>query len=282
MNIRQPVSISPIEQHFANAYQVGQHAFFRSGNTRGEEGKIIEVNQRKQNITLETKRGAKITIDVKEDGEQLSVYERRQTEFNPGEKVVFLKNDRRNKWKVNNGQSGTFLRVRDDGRLIFEINGKERVAPENYNYYDRGWCVTDIKAQGLSEHQAMADSPDNTSSLYVMATRHKDKDGFRLYTTDLKEVRAAARNLDEKHSAISDHEAEQIAKEYDGRKGQDYSPETVLKDNVSELQERQISRGGTQKEDQAIQETSSQQKGLETIKERSKDMGKLREIEMEK
>ncbi len=282
VDIRQPVSISPTEQHFANAYQVGQHAFFRSGNTRGEEGKIIEVNQRKQNITLATKRGAKITIDVKEDGEQLSVYERRQTEFNPGEKVVFLKNDRRNKWKVNNGQSGTFLRVRDDGRLIFEINGKERVAPENYNYYDRGWCITDVKAQGLSEHQAMADSPDNTSALYVMATRHKDKDGFRLYTTDLMEVRAAARSLDEKHSAISDREAEQIAKEHDGRKGQYYLSGTASKDNISELQERQIPRGGTQKEAQAVQELSGQQKGLETIKERSKDMGRQREIEMEK
>jgi conjugative relaxase-like TrwC/TraI family protein len=280
--IRQPVSISPTEQHFANAYQVGQYAFFRSGGTRGQEGKIIEVNQHTQNITLETKRGVQITIDVRQDGEQLSIYDQKQMELNTGEKVVFLKNNRREKWNVNNGQTGTFLRVREDERLIFEINGKERVAPENYTYYDRGWCTTDIKAQGLSENQAMADSPDNTSSLYVMATRHKDKDGFRLYTTDLKEVRAAARNLDEKHSAISDREADQIAREHDGRKGRDRSSGTASTDSISESQERQVPHDGVQKEDQAVQEISGQQECRETIKERSKDTGKAREIEMEK
>ncbi len=281
VDIRQPVSLSPTEQHFANAYQVGQFAFFRMGSTRGDEGKIIEIDQRRQTITLETKQGIRITVDVRENGEQLSVYEQRQIELNPKEKVVFLKNDRRSKWKVDNGQIGTFLRVRDDGRLIFEIHGKERVAPENYNYFDRGWCITDVKAQGLSERRAMADSPDNTSSLYVMATRHKDKDGFRLYTTDLKDIRIAAKNLDEKYYALSEREAHQIAREHDGRKDRDHGSGTASKDNLSEVQERQIPRDGTQKDNQAVQEISGQQEGREAIKERSKDMDHERDLEME-
>jgi conjugative relaxase-like TrwC/TraI family protein len=260
VDIRQPISISPNEQQFANAYQVGQHAFFRSGSARGWEGKIIEVDQRSQTLTLETAQGVNIQIDVKQVGEKLSVYEQKQTTLNPGEKVVFLKNDRRGKWNVDNGQTGTFLRVRDDGRLIFEIGGKERVAPVNYTYYDRGWCLTDVKAQGLSERQAMADSPDNTSSLYVMATRHKIKNGFRLYTTDIKEIRAAARNLDEKYSAISEREAEQIAREHDGRKERD--------DDI-------------QKDERTDQRNAGQHEGREEIKERSKDIGRERELELE-
>jgi hypothetical protein len=251
------------------------------GSTRGDEGKIIEIDQRRQTITLETGRGIHITVDVRENGEQLSVYEQRQIELNPKEKVVFLKNDRRSKWKVDNGQTGTFLRVRDDGRLIFEIHGKERVAPENYNYFDQGWCITDVKAQGISERQAMADSPDNTSSLYVMATRHKDKDGFKLYTTDVKDIRAAAKNLDEKYSALSKREARQIAREHDGREDRDHGSGTTSKDNLSETQERQIPRDGTQKDTQAVQEISGQQEGREEIKERSKDMDRQRDFEME-
>jgi hypothetical protein len=281
VDIRHPISLSPTEQHFANAYQVGQFAFFRTGSARGNEGKIIEIDQSRQTITLETKSGSHITVDVRESGEQLSVYDQRQIELNPKEKVVFLKNDRRSKWKVDNGQIGTFLRVRDDGRLIFEIHGKEHVAPENYNYFDRGWCITDVKAQGLSEHQAMADSPDNTSSLYVMATRHKDKDGLRLYTTDLKEIRVAAKNIDEKYSALSEREAYQIAREHDGRRERDHGRGTSTKENVREPQGRKISHDSNQKDAPAVQETPAQKEGREEIKEPNRTQGRDRELEME-
>lgn len=263
--IRQPVSMSPAEQRFANAYKAGQFAFFRTGSARGREGRIIEVDQQSQTITLEPTQGGRITIDVRQEGERLSVYEERQIELNSGEKVVFLKNDRRRHWKVDNGQAGTFLHVREDGRAVFEIKGKERVAPENYNYFDRGWCITDVKAQGLSEQQAMGDSPDTTSSLYVMATRHKDSQGFRLYTTDLEEVRAAARNLDEKHAAISEPEAARIAREYDGRKGQERELVTEATEGASDLQGRQISRDDIQVEGQALPSISGQKEGCEAI-----------------
>jgi conjugative relaxase-like TrwC/TraI family protein len=258
VTIRQPVSLSPSEQHFANAYEVGQYAFFRDGGTRGAEGKIIEIDQPRQSVTLETRNGDHISVNARENGEQLSVYEQKQIELNPNEKVVFLKNDSKNNWKVNNGQIGTFLRVREDGRLIFEINGRERVAPANYNYYDRGWCITDVKAQGISEHKAMADSPDNTSSLYVMATRHRDRDGFRLYTTDLNDIREAAKNIDEKHSAISELEAQEIAREYD-----------VIRDRDHEIRP-------------AIPRDKGQKDNLERTTERSSDTGRSREVELER
>jgi conjugative relaxase-like TrwC/TraI family protein len=281
VDIRQPVSLSPTEQHFANAYQVGQFAFFRTGRTKGREGKIIEINQRTQTVTLETAHGTKIAIDVARDGEQLSIYEQKQIELNPGEKVVFLKNNHHAKWNVDNGQTGTLLRVRDDGRSIFEINGKERAAPANYNYFDQGWCITDVKAQGISERHAMADSPDNTNSLYVMATRHKNKNGFRLYTSDIKEIRAAARNLDKKYSAISNREAEQIAREHDGRNKQNHGPEIILKENTNESRERQISHDVAQRDERTDQRNAGQHEDREEIEERSRETGHGREIEME-
>jgi conjugative relaxase-like TrwC/TraI family protein len=272
VDTRQPVSLSPAEKHFANAYQVGSYAFFRDGRTKGLEGRITQVDQNNQTIILETKPGAEITIDVRKDGEKLSLYEQKQIELNPNERVVFLKNDRRDTWKVNNGQTGTFLRVRDDGRLIFDINGKERVAPENYNYYDRGWSITDVKAQGLSANRAMGDSPDNISSLYVMATRHKEKDGFRLYTTDLKDVREAAKTLDEKYTAISEREASQIAREHDGRK---IESGLQTKEPSQEPQTGRISR----KTGQDIQD---QKQGQEQVKELPSMPIRTREIELER
>jgi len=60
-------------------------------------------------------------------------------------------------------------------------------------------------------------SPDNTSSLYVMATRHKEVDGVRLYTNDLSEIRDAAKRLDVKYSAIGEREVASLTKDQEGQ-----------------------------------------------------------------
>jgi conjugative relaxase-like TrwC/TraI family protein len=217
LTTRQPVSIGAVEAHFAQSYEVGNYTFSRSGQGKGQEGRIIEVDPRSQTVTLEKKEGDRIAIDVRRDGEHLSVYREQKTELNSGEKVVFLKNDHHGKWNVTNGQTGIFKGIREDGLAIFSIDGKDRIAPANYNYFDRGWCITDVKAQGMSENKAMGLAPDNRASLYVMATRYKDQDGIKLYTHDLSEIRNATKILDDKYSAIGDREASQIAKDHDGR-----------------------------------------------------------------
>ncbi len=114
-----------------------------------------------------------------------------------------------------------------------------------------------------------------------MATRHKDKDGFRLYTTDLKDIRAAAKNIDEKYSALSDREAQEIAKEHDGRKGWEHESVSATKENVSESQGWQISLDGTQKKDQTAQEMPNQEEGLAEIKEPTRKTGRGRERTIE-
>jgi hypothetical protein len=127
----------------------------------------------------------------------------------------------------------------------------------------------------------MADSPDNTSSLYVMATRHKDKDGLRLYTTDLKDIREAAKTIDEKYSALSEREAREIAKEHDGR-NRDKGSASPTKEGTRESQTRKISHDGDHKGDGAAQEMPAQKEGREVMKEPAPTPGRDREIEMER
>jgi len=208
--VREPVHISSVSSHFGSSYNVGNYVFLRTSENRGSDGRIVDVNTHGHSITMARNDGTFLAIDLKKDGENLSVYKERNIDLNAGEKVIFLKNDRHGKWNVTNGDIGTFKEVRNDGKIIFKIGGKDRVAPDNYRYFDRGWVVTDIKAQGASSSMAMGINPDNEASLYVMATRHKQSDGMKLYTEDLNAIRMAAKTIDEKTTAISQKEAMDI------------------------------------------------------------------------
>ncbi|MFP6975098.1 AAA family ATPase, partial [Xanthomonas hortorum] len=103
------------------------------------------------------------------------VAERGGREFAPGDRIVFLKNDR--DLGVKNGTLGTVERA-EDGSLAVRLDSGEarQVQASQYAAVDHGYAVTIHKAQGVTVDRAyMLATPGMDRSLaYVGMTRHRE------------------------------------------------------------------------------------------------------------
>lgn len=102
-------------------------------------------------------------------------------DFAPGDRIVFLENDR--DLGVKNGMLGTVESVSAD-RLVAVLDGKERavsVPVAQYRAFDHGYATTIHKSQGATVDQAfvMASSTMDRHMTYVAMTRHRE--GAQLY-----------------------------------------------------------------------------------------------------
>ncbi|WP_425287753.1 Ti-type conjugative transfer relaxase TraA [Pseudorhizobium banfieldiae] len=107
--------------------------------------------------------------------------------FAPGDRIVFLENDR--DLGVKNGMLGTVERVEADKpdaspRLVAVLDGKERavsVPVDRYRAFDHGYATTIHKSQGATVDRAfvMASSTMDRHMTYVAMTRHRE--GVQLY-----------------------------------------------------------------------------------------------------
>ncbi|WP_341742883.1 MobF family relaxase [Azonexus hydrophilus] len=80
--------------------------------------------------------------------------ERGAREFAPGDRVIFLKNDK--ELGVKNGTTGS-VEKSEDGRLVVKLDGKETrvdVQQEKYNRLDHGYAMTVHKSQGVTVDRA--------------------------------------------------------------------------------------------------------------------------------
>ena len=104
-----------------------------------------------------------------------------QREFAPGDRIVFLENNR--DLGVKNGMLGTVERV-EDGRIIAALDGKGdsiSVPMGDYQAIDHGYATTIHKNQGATVDRAfvMASGTMDRHLTYVAMTRHRD--GAQLY-----------------------------------------------------------------------------------------------------
>jgi Ti-type conjugative transfer relaxase TraA len=105
-----------------------------------------------------------------------------QREFAPGDRIVFLENNR--DLGVKNGMLGTVERV-EDGRIIAALDGgRERsvaIPMGDYQAVDHGYATTIHKNQGATVDRAfvMASGTMDRHLTYVAMTRHRD--GAQLY-----------------------------------------------------------------------------------------------------
>ena len=101
--------------------------------------------------------------------------ERGGREFAPGDRIVFLKNDR--DLGVKNGTLGTVERA-EDGSLAVRLDSGEarQVQASQYAAVDHGYAVTIHKAQGVTVDRAylLATPGMDRSLAYVGMTRHRE------------------------------------------------------------------------------------------------------------
>lgn len=80
--------------------------------------------------------------------------ERGAREFAPGDRVIFLKNDK--ELGVKNGTTGS-VEKSEDGRIIVKLDGKETrvdVQQDKYSHLDHGYAMTVHKSQGVTVDRA--------------------------------------------------------------------------------------------------------------------------------
>ena len=108
--------------------------------------------------------------------------------FAPGDRIVFLENDR--ELGVKNGMLGTIeavephaIQVRLDGKAGPEALRKVTVTPETYQALDHGYATTIHKTQGATVDRAfvLASETMDRHLTYVAMTRHRD--GVQLYAS---------------------------------------------------------------------------------------------------
>ncbi len=220
---RVPKSLSPLEHHFAQSYQRGDHIFARfsgSGMRAGAEGQIVGIDSQAHTLFVEKSlSGEKVEIDLKTAGEMLTVFQEQRISLAPGEKVVFLKND--SQLGLKNGQTAEFKKVDSvSGKLMFERNsGRVQFTIEEYNYLDYGYARTVHKGQGVTERNVIVHAPANGqsyNSFYVGVTRGQYN--VKVFTDDRQALEARVREEIEKTSSYREREREQETGLSDERK----------------------------------------------------------------
>ncbi|OPY67109.1 MAG: Multifunctional conjugation protein TraI [Syntrophorhabdaceae bacterium PtaU1.Bin034] len=204
--VRESKAIGPTEQHFAQSYTVGDIVVVNGGKTGikvGAQGRVEAVDRANHTITLNVK-GQSRTIDVRQHGASLAAYEEKVQGFVDGDKVVFLKNDK--KLGVQNGMTGQVVGLDDRAMTVKTDSGKEiTVNPQNYSYIDHGYSVTTHKSQGQTAkdvifHGESGQEQQSYNSVYVAMSRGKQD--ISIYTDSASELEQAAMREQVKTSTL--------------------------------------------------------------------------------
>ena len=107
-------------------------------------------------------------------------------EFSPGDKIVFLKNDR--ELNVKNGQVG-IVRGSENGKLAVLVGHQVKAVDlTRYNHVDHGYTLTAHKSQGITADRALIHidteqkGVNNRNAFYVDVSRARHE--VKIYTDD--------------------------------------------------------------------------------------------------
>jgi ATP-dependent exoDNAse (exonuclease V) alpha subunit len=210
LTIKSPISLPGTSKYFASSYHVGQKAFVDTGGKQflglrsGKEVEIVDA------IRVKTFEGKQRQIDLKEHSSKLSVFRQDNKDFCQGDKIVFLKNDRR--LKVQNGLTGSIEKIDHKGTLTVKLNQIDKTISFNtrtYGYFDHGYAVTVHKSQGQTSKNVIlvADSKspqlNKTEAFYVAMSRGTHS--AKIYTDDVESLKTQFKEAQEKTSTLAGH-----------------------------------------------------------------------------
>jgi ATP-dependent exoDNAse (exonuclease V) alpha subunit len=150
-------------------------------------------------------KGTTLTLDLKEHGHMLSVYEPETRTFSEGEKIVFLKNDTRH--DIQNGLTaiiesidhhGNVKAVNDDRAIYFNV--------KTYPYVDYGYAVTVHKSQGQDAQKVYIVSDTeykglNNTEIFNVGVTRGQLDAY-LYIDDVKTFKDQVKGEQHKTSTL--------------------------------------------------------------------------------
>ncbi|MBU0993407.1 MAG: relaxase domain-containing protein [Proteobacteria bacterium] len=211
-----PASITSKDSVYANSYAEGQQILLHEKTGDFEKGsyEISEIDNTQNVIRLKDARGKIKPLITDHHGEKISAYDVAEKQFSKGDKIVFLKNDRR--LGVENGNIGLIEKIDRTGNLTVKVSGKTITFSttddgENlkYNYIDHGYAVTVHKSQGSTVdrtiylHDSSSGIP-SANSLYVAMTRSRQS--TKIFTQSQKLLKKHSDKWIEKTSTLDDYE----------------------------------------------------------------------------
>nr|NIR50081.1 relaxase domain-containing protein [candidate division KSB1 bacterium]NIR68710.1 relaxase domain-containing protein [candidate division KSB1 bacterium]NIS25527.1 relaxase domain-containing protein [candidate division KSB1 bacterium]NIT72420.1 relaxase domain-containing protein [candidate division KSB1 bacterium]NIU26204.1 relaxase domain-containing protein [candidate division KSB1 bacterium] len=217
-----PKQIHLAERNLSHSYETGDHFFLSrpiGDFGKGSFGEIVSVdhdaNTLKAKVTYRGKT-RKMELDLSTRGHHLSAYTKQQQAFAKGERIMFLKPDKR--LGVENGRQATILDIKSDGTITARTDAEKLVNfhPRDYAYVDYGYCTTNYKVQGLEAENVIyhADTRRgvNYNSFYVAASRATDN--LHVYTNDKTEFLKQAQQEQQKTSTL-DYAPNQLSRQKD-------------------------------------------------------------------
>ena len=210
----------------ADSYSVGQIAIFNQ-STQSKSGQVIPGGTQSEIISIDkTSNAIKVKfwnkekrhydnadVDVRLNSKNFTLYNRKNKEFGVGDKIIFLKNDKK-EVKVSNGEVGIITKIDKKGNITaeldsepkrtvkFNLNNKGKTA---YNYIDHAYAITDYKSQGATTQRLLWYAPTDagpisSNSFYVAITRCKEE--VAVYTNDAEVLQEKVKQEQEKASTL--------------------------------------------------------------------------------
>jgi len=220
--VRKSANLTAESKHFAQSYKEGDVVFANKLGILGKagtEGKIAYIDRASHQILVVTPEKT-YTVDLKSQGQHLSVFREKEQSFSKGDKIIFLKNDKGREFK--NGLVGVVQSINKDGDVKIKLENNEiknvNLATQ-YNYIDYGYAVTDYKSQGQTSvnviYHADTTKGVNYNQAYVAITRGKED--IQIYTDDKEMLQNQMKNEQNKTSTLDyktiENEKEEIKKE---------------------------------------------------------------------
>lgn len=216
-NVFESANIGGEKASFADSYKPGQIIITTNniaGIPRGTQAEILSINMNDNSLRVkfwdkDDRRYVESDIDVPKSCKRFSAFSVQDKRFGKGEKIVFLKNDK--KLGVQNGQIGEILNINNHGDAIvrvgkmnieFNISNKGSSA---YNYIDHAYALSEYKSQGATINRLIWHAPTNigklsTNSFYVAATRCTNS--LSVYTDDTSLLQEKVKSEQQKISTL--------------------------------------------------------------------------------
>ncbi len=211
-------SLSDTDKRLAHNYEPGNYISvdFGAKGLGVKSGVAAEITGRDLskntiNITYTNRYGDQHrTLNVMRYGNKLSLFEKKNIEFAPGDKILFLKNStethKREGINVKNGMTGIVQSIGGQGRITAQVGQREITwNVKDYGYLSHGYAMTTDKAQGSTESKVIMPS-DTTKAgqhfkqFYTGITRG-ERD-IKIITTSKTDLKEQSKMVFEKSSTL--------------------------------------------------------------------------------
>lgn len=237
--IKIPESLLGIKQFFAENFSIDQKAFVYAPighSLNGRDVSIVGRDIEKNTLSLQSSDQQIVTCNLSQKSIVLMPYKEEVRSFQKGEKIVFLKNNKR--LNIQNGLSGQIQSIDQFGNLSVKTKDQEiDFNIKQYPYVDHAYGVSIHKSQGMTTDSVMPlfhsknRHMNNTESAYVAFSRMKDR--ITLYTDDDSKIIEQIKDGQKKTSTfLFENDKEQLTIRLDGKKLQGNSIRNTKKQEM--------------------------------------------------